>query len=257
MAGALAAAVGGPAEARGAAAQGRRVLGTVRVWGAVEARHESGGWRALSGGALLEDTQLRTGPDGRAIIELANGDVAALGGSSEVRLTVDRFPRLALEAGRVAVRLQPSSPLVVQTPATSVALPALRRAALGGLREALITVEHGTTTVRSFRGEVEATRPGAPPVIVADNQAVTIAPPEAGTPPAPAADIEIPPGPKSPDGMWAALGLSPAMAAVIGGAVAVGGGVGGAAAAGAFSGDASTTGGTRPDQGSPFRPIRR
>lgn len=253
----LAAAAADPGTARGESAAGRRVLGALRVWGPVEARTDAGEWRAVGDGALLAGTEIRTGSEGRAAFELANGDVAALGGASSVALVGDETPRLRLTSGRLGVRFQPSSSLLVDTPAATVGLPALRPVAVGGLREALLTLGDRTTTVRSFHGTLEATRPGSPPVMIAANESVTIGA-DAGAPPAPAAggDIQIPPGPKSDDGLWAALGLSPGMAAVLGGALAVGGGVGGAAAAGAFSGESSETS-PAPDQGSPFRPIRR
>jgi hypothetical protein len=230
------------------------VLGTASAWGPVDVMQPGGEWHSFGGGALLEGVQVRTRPDGRAILELTNGDVVALGGSSSLR--VARGPRVALVGGRLGVRFQESSPLVVDTPATRVALPAFRPVATG-FREALIGLEGSVTTVRSFRGTIEATRPGDVPIMVAEHQTLAVGPAEAGVPPG-VGDIQIPPGPKTDETIWAALGLSPGMAAVLGGALAVGGGVGGAAAAGAFSSsDAASTGGPTPDQGSPFRPIRR
>src|SRR6185436_7760776 len=203
-------------------------------------------WHPLRNGALLDGTEVRTGPDGRAVLELTNGDIAALGGSSSAEL-VGEGTRLRLRAGRLAVRLQPASALVVETPIATVALPALRPVAVSAPSEALVTLGDGTTTVRSFRGAFEATRPGAAPLVVADNQAVTLGA-DAGAPPTPLAAE-----PKGEEkSVWAALGISPGMGALLGGALAVGGGVGGAAAAGAFSGE-SEADGTAVDQGSPFR----
>jgi hypothetical protein len=246
---ALVGTIGEPGASRAEAPAGRRVLGTTRVVGLVEARQDGAEWRALQNGALLDGMQLRTGPEGRAVLELTNGDVAALGGSSSAELGGEGA-RLRLLTGRLAVRLQPSSALLVDTPAATVALPALRPVAVGGPSEALLTLGNGTTTVRSFRGTFEARRPGAEPIVIADNQTVTVGA-EAGAPPAPAA-----PEAKSEESAWAALGISPGMGAALGGVLAVGGGVGGAAASGAFSGESSETG-TAADQGSPFRPIRR
>lgn len=251
VAGALAVAVVDPGWARGELTPARQALGTVRVSGSVEAKDDGGEWHPLRAGILLEQTEIRTAADGRTILTLANGDVVAVGGSSSVRIGRGSVPRLALEGGRLGIRVQPSSRLGIETPSGKVALPAFPRVAVTGLSEALVSFDRGNTTVQSFRGDFEATRPGAQPILIAESKSVTLGQPESGAPPAV--------GEKKTESkdMWAALGLSPGMAAAIGGALAVGGGVGGAAASGAFSDDSSTAADKTAEQGSPFRPIQR
>src|SRR5262249_1280659 len=90
-------------------ATGRRGRGTLRVYGSVEARTAGGDWKKVANGALLDGTELRTPSEGRAALELANGDVVAVGGSTSLTVGGEETSRLRLETGRVAVRFQPTS----------------------------------------------------------------------------------------------------------------------------------------------------
>lgn len=252
LAGALTGIFANPAPVRAEASAARRVLGNVRVWDRVEAKDASGEWRALRSGALLDGTELRTGPDGRAALELTNGDVVALGGSSSAALAGEGTPRVRLLSGRMALRLQPSSSLVVDTPIAAVALPSVRPVSASGPGEALVTLDDAAVTVRSFRGTFEATRAGTEPILIADNQSVTLGA-DAGAPPA-RATVAEPKGEQKD--IWATLGIPPGIAAAMGVGLATAGGLTGAAASGAFSEESSETG-PAADQGSPFRPIRR
>ncbi len=246
----------GAADARGDA---KRLLGTVRATGQVESALPGQDWRPLTGGAVIEGMRLRTGADGMAVVQLSDGDVLGLAEASTCELPVGGDGHVRLIDGRLALRLRAESGLVVDAAAASVRPPAVNPVALGQ-REALVTLDRGTATVRPYHGTFEVSGPGEGVIQVAAGQEATVAP-QAKSPVVAAATTPPDTDAKKAaegGGVLAALGIPPTIAEIIGGGAAVvGGAVGGAAAAGAFSGGDGGSTDTGGAQGSPFRPIRR
>src|SRR5437868_14123154 len=100
-------------------ADAKRLLGTVRATGAVEAALPGGPWRPLTGGAVVEGMRLRAGADGVAVVQLSDGDVLGLTESSTCELPAEGQPHVRLIDGRLAVRLRAESALVVDAAAGS------------------------------------------------------------------------------------------------------------------------------------------
>ena len=245
-----------------AGAEAKRLLGTVRVTGPVEAALPGEAWHPLTGGAAVEGMRIRTGAQGVAVVQLSNGDVLGVAESSSCELGA--AARVRLLDGRLALRLQPDSGLVVDAAAATIRGPAVSPVA-AGLREAMIGLSEGTLLVRPYRGGLEIGGPaeGVVTQVAAGQQAVLAPQAKAPTVTLASATPGVAPelqtgGQAAGGGFLASLGLSSTAAMLIGSGVAVvGGAVGGAAASGAFSTGGSGTSGGGGAQGSPFRPIRR
>jgi hypothetical protein len=207
----------------------------------------------------MERTELRTGEDGAAVVELTHGEVLGLAERSALTLGAVAPGTVRLGAGRLTLHLPRGAAFVVTVPQGVV-----RVDEADAQREALVTVAETSSELRVYRGRFAVAAPGHEPVTVEEGGVATLsadAPPRVAAAeavgPASEADAVAPP---ARAGLRGALGLSPLGALLAGGgAVAVAGGVGAAAAAGAFStgdGDEADDG-PAGNQGSPFRPIRR
>jgi hypothetical protein len=233
----------------------RPIVGTVITAPALEIAHEPGVWTAAKRGApILQDSRLRNGAGKPAVVALGANGVVALGENSQARVGVtDRGNQaIILEGdGELRIRIPAASSLYFLTDTTIVAGPAMAATTETGEQafvQALITQQHGETTVRVLNGDVRAAnRDNGAFVVVAAGERVVIA--SASSPPVPvemaAAEQE------RTRRRFGWFGTRTGMI-VTGGvlAVAVGGGIA-AAAGGGGGGDGDGDGG-RPT--SPFKP---
>lgn len=257
---ALAACVMGLGTGR-AGAEAKRLLGTVRVTGPVEAALPGEAMRPFTGGAAVDGMQIKTGAGGVAVVQLSDGDVLGLAESSTLELSNGNSGRVRLLDGRLALRLRSESALEIDAAAATVRPPAVSPVAVGQ-REALVSVTEGTALVRPYRGAFEMAGPDEGTITqVQAGQQATLAPQaEAPVVVAAAAGTSSLKADASTaakaggGGLLATLGLSPTMATILGTGAAAVVGVGGAAAAGAFSSDGDGSDGGGGAQGSPFRP---
>ncbi len=255
----LVAGVTAPSAAEEAAA--RRVLGTLHVTGTVETADAVGEWKPLISGAALEGMQLRTRNGGSAVIQLASGEKLALGADSACQLGGSDAARVQLTAGRIALRVRSGSSLTIVTP-RGVVRAASAKSGAPALYEAMVTVNDGSTAVRTYagrftllaNGETEALEVEAGRLATLGDKGGSVELASA-TNPAQQAATETPIAHAAEGSAFSALGLSPAALALIGGGVVAGGTVGGLAASGEFSSTDTSSEGTG-RQGSPFRPDR-
>jgi len=232
------------------------VVGTVRVSGQVERAVKPAAWEPLNGGPLLDGTDLRTGGTGLAVIQFANGDSLAVG--RDTRCWIGERG-IALESGRVALKLHPGSAMTVETPTGLVRQPTVVQAAAGP-QEVVVAVEDGRTAIRAVQGQFELQLPdgrrtpiGAGDVATATlgEQDVVLA---AATTSLSAAEGTA----AKAGGLSLPFGMSKLTASLLTAGIVTGGAVGGAAAGGAFSGGGSSSSpATGGGQASPFRPTRR
>jgi hypothetical protein len=237
-----------------------RVIGTLGVTRSAEAALDGSEWKPLGTGAVLEGMQIRTGAKGAVTVQLASGDMIALGPDSACQLGSADKPGVELRKGRMALRVHPGSPLEVTTPRGRVRSVALGDSSPDGLNDALVTVNAENTALRSYRGGFVLLAAGEHDGITVDAGQVAMLGPQSTKAALTLAAATSPANEKSitaaDEDLLGALGSTPLLLGLLG-AGAVGGTVGGLAASGTFSGSStdSTTGAGR--EGSPFRPVRR
>lgn len=258
-----------------AAQSGRKVLGTVRIAGAVEGSLETDRWMPLFGGAVVEGLSIRTGEKAGAVLQLSNGDLIGLTESTTARVGSGTPLHVRLESGKIAFRLQAGSTTVLDTPQGAARLSPTRPASTGSVQyEALIEYTGGTTTLQAYRGDFELVGAGdiATPVesgqratLAANSSTPTIVLADAsssGTPPAVGESDDTGQKKAGAGASESSLpfGLSPLWATVIGvGALAaIGGGIAAGVSGGGGGGDSNdaAVGGGGGNQGSPFRATR-
>ena len=247
------------------ASLGRRVLGRVQVAGTTLQALEPGAWEPLSAGAVIEGSAIRTGADGTAVVELPNGDLLGLGDQSTLRVGTGSPLRVALEEGKLAVRLRRGSAMAVEIPGGLVREARTSPTATAP-HEVLVTVANDTAHVQTYRGSVEILGNGGVVTRVNAGQVATLDPAAsaptivaAASTLSVAADANDKAGGKKKKKRGAfslPFGLSPMWASIIAGTVVVGGGVGAGLAlsggsSGSSGGNARGQGGR--GSGSPFR----
>lgn len=239
----------------------KKVIGTVRAAGPVESATTPGEWKPFKGGAALDGMTLRTGAKGTAVVQMKSGDVVGLGEQST--LAIDGT-RIRLESGRVALRLRPTSRLVVDTARGTIRQAAVQPVA-ASQREALVTIVDGAVTVHAYRGAFELDNPNGTATEVKPGQVATVAPDAQAPTLSLASALTTTPEAKSVD-QGASAGAVGGVAGStlawvgVGTGIVAGGTVGGLAGSGAIGGDDDdddevATGG--PPQVSPFRPVKR